>query len=96
MDDMLGSDDEDKHDAYLERMKREGQEVDSGDDGSGSSDGEYPIVNTVHYSPLKYFYFSVTRMSFFQFEFINISLMQSVGNICNLSVPKICLSCIGF
>lgn len=39
MDDMLGSDDEDKHDAYLERMKREGQEVDS-DEDSDSSEGK--------------------------------------------------------
>ena len=41
MDDMLGSDDEDKHDAYLERMKREGEEVDSDDDDSDSSEGIY-------------------------------------------------------
>lgn len=42
MDDMLGSDDEDKHDAYLERMKREGQEVDSDDDDDeDSSEGIY-------------------------------------------------------
>lgn len=39
MDDMLGSDDEDKHDAYLERMKREGQEAASDDDDEDSSEG---------------------------------------------------------
>lgn len=39
MDDMLGSDDEDKHDAYLERMKREGQEAESDDDDEDSSEG---------------------------------------------------------
>ena len=46
MEDMLGSDDEDKHDAYLERMKREGQEAMSDDDDDeDSSEGTNDSVN---------------------------------------------------
>ncbi|XP_067931729.1 FACT complex subunit SSRP1-like isoform X2 [Watersipora subatra] len=41
MDDMLGSDDEDKHDAYLERMKREGEEVDSDENSDSSEDEDF-------------------------------------------------------
>lgn len=42
-DDMSGSDDEDNHDAYLERMKAEGKDRQSGDedDDSDSSDESY-------------------------------------------------------
>lgn len=39
MEDMLGSDEEDTHDAYLERMKLEGQEAESDSSGEGSSTG---------------------------------------------------------
>lgn len=42
-DDMSGSDEEDNHDAYLERMKAEGKDRQSGDedDDSDSSDESY-------------------------------------------------------
>ena len=55
MDDMLGSDDEDAHDAYLERMKREGQEAES-DDDEDSSEGNsslfvsLPILSLLYYT----------------------------------------------
>ena len=48
MEDMLGSDDEDKHDAYLERMKREGQEAMSDDDDEDSSEGTNDSVNYIY------------------------------------------------
>ena len=47
MEDMLGSDDEDKHDAYLERMKREGQEAMSDDDDEDSSEGTSDSANYI-------------------------------------------------
>ena len=48
MEDMLGSDDEDKHDAYLERMKREGQEAMSDDDDDeDSSEGTSDSANYI-------------------------------------------------
>ena len=39
MEDMLGSDDDNTHDAYLERVKMEGQEAES-DESGDSSTGE--------------------------------------------------------
>lgn len=48
MEDMLGSDDEDKHDAYLERMKREGQEAMSDDDDEDSSEGSSNIICVIN------------------------------------------------
>ena len=57
-DDMSGSDDEDDHDAYLERMKAEGKDRQSGDedddsDSSGGSPERYS-KSSGRYTPDRY------------------------------------------